>query len=305
MQVRIENLTNEQREIHFTHNPSIFSDIEMVMVLTGRTSLNQKNISPHFDIRPIDNEDTIKRLIKGIKIARKISALRANKKVEDLTPGECTIPIFYNGTAIQNAELKNELLNPVLILPQYRYPKHLFIIRSIEEDNTRGQVISLINFLSKEKNFSCNNLAIISSAYHLPRIEKLFGLSSPQITNKEGDCNSLGGILIFLHGIDRKYQRNGIDDDLCGERERLMSYSSGENPSIAKLKSKNTFYNDEQIIFIKSFNLQLLAKNFVKSNTKSSIKSSHLFFNKKNHVYTQSKQEKFGFQKGFLLGKRF
>ena len=261
-----DGFTDDLRKSSYTKNPTIVPDIDLVYVLSGRTTALGSDADGLK--REFDPSDDWERLCEGIRIAITINALRANKKVEELTIEDYVTPIFYNGRTIHNNDLKKALQRN--LLPYY--PKELFIIDSINPENTIGQIQSFNKYLS---NHHHENVAVVSSAYHLSRVARTIGLDSPQVTNEnilEGRINNpfekwidspLSTLKLFLYGVHKNEKRSGMIFDISGERSAMQRYSSGENPSISKYSSKNVFFTNEDRDIYKSFSRVLFWGNRV------------------------------------------
>lgn len=169
--------TDDLRKIAETDNPTIIPEITMVCVLSGRTTALGSDADGLK--REFDRCDDLARLYEGIRVAREISALRANKIPNKLTPDDCVISIFYNGRAIHNQHLKIALKRGLL-----NYPAERFIIRDICPENTIGQIQSFRRFLAEELHGEFV-VAMVTSAYHTARIGRTIGYDSPQATNEE------------------------------------------------------------------------------------------------------------------------
>lgn len=233
--------TDDLRKSALTPNPTIIPVIDLVYVLSGRSTALGAD-ADKLD-RPFDLFDDIERMREGVRIATQVNALRAHKKPNELTSEEWVTPILYNGRAIHNRHLK-EALEQGLIA----YPKELFIILDINPENTIGQIQSFKKYLTESQH---KNVAVVSSAYHVPRVARIIGNESPQVYGEEDD-STLSELNLFLFGVHKQDKRNGIANDLQGEYRAMRSYSGG--PSIARLQSKNTFFNDIDLSITKSFN---------------------------------------------------
>lgn len=235
--------TDDLRKSALTPNPTLIPDIDLVYVLSGRSTALGAD-ADKLD-RPFDSFDDIERMREGVRIATQINALRAHKKPDELTSEEWVTPILYNGRAIHNKHLK-EALEQGLIA----YPKELFTILDIHPENTIGQIQSFKKYLADSRH---KNVAVVSSAYHIPRVARTIGSESPQVYSEEDD-STLSELNLFLFGVHKQDKRNGIANDLQGEYRAMRSYSGGDKPSIARLQSNNTFFNDIDLSITKSFN---------------------------------------------------
>jgi len=222
-----------------------YSAIELVYVLSGRSSALK---IPVDNPNVADTEDDYNRLLHGITIAKQVFAARGTR-----------IPIFYNGRALHNEHLRLALEQGI-----FDYPKELFIIAGIKPDNTIGQTRSFQHFLEYRKN-PLSVIAIVSSAYHLPRAARTFNKDSPTVTNTFGEnkTSQLEKTFLIFFGIDKKFARPGVEKDISGEIEAMEKYSSGDTPSISRFQGDNTFLNDTDILMSWSFTLQKQAKHLL------------------------------------------
>lgn len=246
--------TDDLRKSAYTENPTIIADIDLVYVLSGRTTA-LGNDADGLN-REFDPSDDLARLCEGIRIATTINTLRANKNIDDLTVEDYVTPIFYNGRTIHNHDLEEALERN--LLPYY--PKERFIIHSITPENTIGQIQSFTKYIS---NHHHENVAVVSSAYHLPRVARTIGKDSPQISNENNldEISPLSKLKLFLYGVHKNEKRPGITLDLQGEHGAMQRYSSGETPFISKHQSKNVYLTDEDFGIYKSFAASLFWGN--------------------------------------------
>jgi len=256
--------TDDLRKSAYTKNPTIVPDLDLVYVLSGRTTALGTDADGLK--REFDPADDLARLCEGIRIATTINALRANKRIDELALKDYVTPIYYNGRAIHNNDLKEALHRN--LLPYY--PKELFIIDSINPENTIGQIQSFTKYLSNNHH---ENVAVVSSAYHLPRVARTIGLDSPQVTNEDSlesiitnpletwIDSPLSKLKLFLYGVHKNEKRPGMTFDLLGEHGAMQRYSSGTTPFIAKYQSKNVFFTDEDRHIYKSFAASLFWSN--------------------------------------------
>ncbi len=288
--------TNELRYSAFTQNPTVIPEIDLVYVLSARTTAlseiadiellqQNKRQEDEFDL-----VDDIHRMRLGIEIAVQICALRAGKNPEELTDDDYVIPIFYNGRKIHNEDLKKALRNPALQKqlgkdPLPYYPARLFTISAIYNPikNTMGQntVAQAQSFRNYLEYHSHEHIAVVSSAFHLPRVARTLGLDSPQMDEAYPDedmatkifewrsspfmgdkanldkrktkyANPLDNLKLYLFGVHKNEARRGINLDLIGEGNAMQQYSSGDTPSISRYLSKNVFFTDIDIFSYKS-----------------------------------------------------
>ena len=241
-------LTDDLRKSSET-TPTVIPNIDLVYVLSGRSSALGANVdqlkNEDGSEREIDYEDDRERLKEGIRIANEVNALRANKRVEDLAPEDHVIPIFYAGRKMHNEHLIEALKQGLI-----PYPKELFIIRNISPDTTIGQVRALKAYLSHYRH---DNIAVVSSAYHLARTARTIGCNSPQVMEEDYEP-PIKEVNFYLFGVHKNEARPGIFLDVRGEYRAMQKYSSGKEmpPSISRTPSPNTFLNDVDALMSKS-----------------------------------------------------
>nr|HAT8714046.1 hypothetical protein [Legionella jordanis] len=135
------------------------------------------------------------------------------------------------------------------------YPRRLFLIDTCPLGSTSGQVIALGKFLeqywpeySRFWNLARNpNIIIVSSSYHVPRVELSFGCNSPLLTaefwlyrldlfNKLDETmrnyalsqgTTLRKASIWVIGCDREITENpSWERDLYGDMQAVVNYAS-------------------------------------------------------------------------------
>jgi len=147
-----------------------------------------------------------------------------------------------------------------------------------------GQAKCFNNFLgTPEGNYKI--IAVVSSAYHLPRIARTFGEDSPQSFNEEGNPNALSERKRVLYGYDRKFERPGVKYDVLGEYDAMKNYLSGfqgkVDPTISRLSSKNTLLTQFDMLMVGSFNRHLQAAKNGLAKQAEEIKQQFIFHWKK------------------------
>ena len=253
----------------------IYKYIDLVYVLSGRGSVLRLPVD---QASVADPEDDYYRMRMGVEIARKIFAAKGIR-----------VPIFYNGRTLHNEYLREALKRGL-----FDYPKEFFIIRPIFPENTIGQAKSFKDFLETQESAT---IAIVSSAYHLPRVSRTFGNLSPTISESSErdpkglikkdstkfgvEMSKLEEANLLLFGIDRDFKRPGIEKDLRGELDAMKNYSSGASPTIARYQPLNTFLNKTDILFQFSLEAQknrpcFLIQSTAFQNTKVKKKKSLL-----------------------------
>lgn len=235
--------TDALRKSTLTENPQIIPEIDLVFVLSGRSTVlggDADNLRREHDIA-----DDLERVREGIRIATQINALRAGKTPAQLKRDEMVTPIFYNGRPIHNKHLRKAL--KIGLLP---YPKELFIIHDIKPENTIGQIQSFKEYLLYTQH---KNIAVVSSSYHIPRVACILGNESPQVSSEDIIEHLIHELNIFLFGVHKQKIRPGIVHDIQGEYKALKNYSQGDNPSIARDQSPNTYMNFDDFVQSSSF----------------------------------------------------
>lgn len=230
--------------------------IDLFVCLSGRGTFEARltradkekfqHIGRETKLFEIDTQDTCNRMAYTIKLAARYS-----KHVGK------TIPIYFNGVKEQNEQLR-EILSKQKNINDY--PATGIIIDDIPLDNTVGQCIGLNCFMENHKelfNQEHPALCLVSSTYHIPRVLRTFGMSSPLLysdfyTAKENrwildklpedikmqvleknDFMQRASIQAF--GCDRVITSNpGWEQDLSGEMAAISKYSLAQiPPSIA------------------------------------------------------------------------
>jgi len=223
--------TEDLRRVHASLDPILPASVDLIYAFSGRgTALgnNADNLNRPED--EIDLADDGLRFQHAIKAADQVNALRTKKHLKDLLIEDRITPIFYNGRSIHNQDLEAAIKEG-----RVNYPASQIIIKPIEPQNTLGQVRSFLDFLENDpRGKGIKTLVTCSSAYHLPRIARLFSQDSPAAVDVSGKKNALAGLKIFCWGVDREYLRPGINRDLYGEAEAMKNYSAEPSPTIAR-----------------------------------------------------------------------
>lgn len=254
---------------------------DIVVALSGRGDFNgtYSETANKFTRTPntFDPNDTINRLKYAIDIAKQCT------KYNKLNGIKKPVYVYFNGVDQQNEQLSTLLHNNGSF---HNYPAHLFIIDSCPLGSTIGQVIALGKFLednwpkySQHWNLSrAPNMVIVSSSYHVPRIELSFGNNSPLFTadfwlkrpELAGKLEqkmheyvlAQGTILksaaLMVIGSDRQITANpSWEKDLLGDMPAVVNYSSVHRlcpdpkpPSIAAATATN-------IVTLSQINLRL------------------------------------------------
>jgi hypothetical protein len=207
---------HEVRDIAMTSNPSINSNINYILVLSGRASY-LKNPIDHPNIP--DKNDDYNRMQLGIKLAREITAMRLAKQDKQLSEEDLIKfgpTIIYNGRPAHNIELKKALATNIIT----DYPISKFLVLELPQDqiNTKGQ------FISVQQNIDLSNekLAIVTSAFHFPRVGRTFGGEKP--------FNFLGtNVTVYAYLHDRSFMAPGVEQELIDEAAKISRYIAQGN----------------------------------------------------------------------------
>ena len=119
---------HDLRKSAVTQNPTISPDIDLVYILSGRSTALGADADRLG--RAFDSSDDLERMRDGVRIAIQVNALRARKSPEHLRPEEFVTPILYNGREIHNQHLRIALDRGL-----FGYPKELFIPTYERADN--------------------------------------------------------------------------------------------------------------------------------------------------------------------------
>lgn len=219
-QVR-KSFISEIQNIYATENPEIDKNIKYVWVLSARHSYNKMPIISHTqNIGAVDKEDGYNRMRLGIEIAREVAAKKLDKQMSNLTFEELKEygpKILFNGGEYDNSLLKEALDKNII----NDYPKENFYIFNLPKNqaNTGGQFKTLYKE-HEDGNIDLNNteIAIVTHAYHFPRVYRYFD-NKP---NFDFFYNHNTKPMIFL--VDRKFEANGVDNELKQELSKLPSY---------------------------------------------------------------------------------
>lgn len=206
------NVQQEIDELKGSQDPEPNPSIEYLIVLSGSNSYLKKKFTY---IKSTDLEDDYNRMQLAIHTAKKIVALRANVRLEEVNLNlklmrDYGPKIVYNGSEEQNQDLKYALENSI-----QDYPSDKFIILNLpkNEINTKGQ------FLSIKKELPLDNVTvgIFTHAYHFPRIARMLGKDAPLYPFGEN-------VTKYAFLVDREFLSPGIIDRINGEVERIPIY---------------------------------------------------------------------------------
>jgi hypothetical protein len=206
-----QEFIKEIREIASCSNPKVTANTNYVLVLSGRASY-LKNPIDRPDI--IDQEDDYHRMNLGIDVARKITALRLTKDEKELTNHDMEKSgptIIYNGRAEHNKDFNKALENDLIT----NYPHSKFLILDLPPDqlNSKGHFISI----KQKLDLSDQELAIVTSAFHFPRIGRMISDQEP--------FNYFGSnVKIYAYLYDREFIAPGTIQDLVEESCKIPVY---------------------------------------------------------------------------------
>lgn len=235
--------TDDLDKSSLTSNPTVIAEIDLVWVLSGRSTVLHNDADKLK--REFDSSDDLARVLEGVRIAKEVNALRTGKKVEELQVEDYLIPILYNGRTIHNQDLLKALDLGII-----NYPKNMFIILPVVPESTIGQVNGFKDHVLRNAH---QNVAVVSSAYHIPRVSRTIGNDSPQTDSEFLSDHPIRRINFFLFGVHKNEKRTGIIEDLRDEAQAMAKYSSSNPSSIARTQSRNTFLNNSDFVIQKSF----------------------------------------------------
>ena len=200
-----EDYCNEIRGLKAKKNELVDPSIQYVFVLSGRSSYLKEPVDGP-DVE--DLEDDYNRIELGIETAKSVVRAQLNKSEitqEDMQHYGPTI--IYNGRSKHNEDLEKALNDRTLS----HYPKDKFRILEIGEASTRGQFISL----KKDYPLSHTSVAVITHAYHFPRVGRMIGSK----WHPFGDQTK-----VFFYLVDRDFKAPGSSEDIMREVERISRY---------------------------------------------------------------------------------
>ncbi|MBN9288225.1 MAG: hypothetical protein BGO43_09730 [Gammaproteobacteria bacterium 39-13] len=236
-----------EEEFHLiqqTRNPPVKQQTSYIWILSSRHDIygehvncpkKSQNFTPFAlkdaeETEACDINDDYERIKAALLIGQKVTALRCGKKINEL----CVIDyeqhaplIIYNGWPEQNASFRSVLdKNEFSSLGLSSYPASKFMIFDMpeEQQHTGGQFSSLAKMVETDpqlKNLKNekSEVTIVTSAYHLPRVRRLF--DSKYFKNPF----NLQTTQISFYGVDRLFNRPCAQRDLLGELKRLKEYS--------------------------------------------------------------------------------
>lgn len=192
-------------------------DIEKQHVNCPKNSINYKPCSTSdIELDECDVEDDFLRIQAALEIGAKLLAKKEDPKHAPL--------IVYNGLPAQNASFRKILEGEGLKsvgLPEYPLSKILILDLDPDHYHTPGQFQSMAKEctshpLLKNVNKPEAKITIVTSAYHGPRVRRLF---DSKIVDQP-----FPRAQVTLHLIDREFKRPCIMRDLEGELNRIETY---------------------------------------------------------------------------------
>jgi hypothetical protein len=207
--IPLVNVQQEIDQLKDSEDPDPSPSIEYLFVLSASNSYLKKFTY----IKSTDLEDDYNRMQLAIHTAKKIVALRANVRLDELNfeiMRHYGPIIVYNGSEEQNDDLKYALEKG---MPDYPDDKFIILNLPKQEINTKGQ------FLSIKQDLPLDNVSIgiITHAYHFPRIARMLGKEAPLYPF--GD-----NVTKYAFLVDREFLSPGIIDRINGEIERIPLY---------------------------------------------------------------------------------
>jgi len=176
---------SELREKREKGQPTPTSDIDVVWVVPGHSTVSTP--PPEDGTRNVlykDRLDDLERVNAGIEIVRAVTALRVNKKKDEVTKEDIEAygPVFYyNGGEPQNVDLEKMIDGD----PNFILPKSKIIIGEIEEVSTKGQTEGISKYLAGKT----ATVAVVAHGAHgasrIPRYIKHYESLFPNITFRD------------------------------------------------------------------------------------------------------------------------
>ncbi len=199
-----EDVFGEISKMMSGKSPSLQKDWDLIWPLSG----------PEDDIRIAKENETRDRLKTALNLGRKITAVRLNKDVKDVFSGDILKfgpDIYYNGSHLQNENLKDNLVN---FCKENKFPEEKIIIsNSSKISNTLNQLLEI----PKEVLQGRRTIVIISDVYHLPRVKR------------------------YINGLPKKFDKEKIVLSPAEPKKAADEKISEEINKISKYTKKN-FY---------------------------------------------------------------
>lgn len=202
-------IEHEINQLKDSQDPEPDPTIKYMIVLSASHSYLH---TPDVGSSP-DLEDDYNRMELALNTAKKIAALNAHTKIEELNLEllrQHGPLIVYNGSEEQNHDLQSALNRDMV-----NYPKDKFIILDLPKDNinTKGQFLSIKQHLP----LTHVTIALITHAYHFPRIARMLGENAP--------LYPFGNhVKKYAFLTDRQFLSPGIDDHVKHEIEKIPTY---------------------------------------------------------------------------------
>lgn len=223
----------EYHLMYQTRNPLIPGDTEFIWVLSSRHDIFQRHLncsqqSVNFPVQDGKNHqcdiaDDFKRIEGAFTLGKQLFLKRRKEFQSD--DNELYPLIIYNGWPEQNTSFREAIKAGLKSLDLIDYPASRILIIDLADSkdihtgtqfNNLAEKIKTEPLLEKLKQGK-NSIAIVTSAYHIPRVRRYF--SSPIYTNPFSQETK-----ITFHAIDRKFMRPCARADLKGELQRISKY---------------------------------------------------------------------------------
>ena len=162
-------------------NPPVSPDINIVWVISGHSTYDTlqssfPKINPPHPEGTLYRVDDQERINFGVNLVRQVTALRLRKNKSEITKEDIVSygPIlFYNGTTVQNENLRNAIQNEIFPIPS----ENILIGELSEDDdprkaNTRTQFEEFPQELLESAVKGNGKIAVVSHRYQLSRIAR-------------------------------------------------------------------------------------------------------------------------------------
>lgn len=171
-----KKVMGELREIRDTELPTPAANWDLIWVLSGPEEIfDEKNAHGEYN-------ETWKRFETGLRLARRVTAVRLGKQPEDLSLDDIEKhgpAVYFNGMNEHNTFLKNLVWSGELE-EKYDFPRNQLTIAPTDQGilHTGHQFEMFPPELLKDT----RTVVVVTSARHIPRVERYVGLSNNPLT---------------------------------------------------------------------------------------------------------------------------
>lgn len=193
-------------------NPLPPSAIDYIFILSARiiyldTTLEKSD--------SLDLRDDYERVHLAVQTAKTITAKRLKKNIQDISKNDLILygpNIFYIGLKIQNQALIQSMNSETIKLSDFPIEK-IIILELPDMGGTKAQFICIRDKFK----LADTSVAIITHAYHFPRISRMIG--------KEAPLHPFGNnVTCYAMLTDRQFEAPDALENIVGELERIPTY---------------------------------------------------------------------------------